>query len=194
MSNQKNYMKNFIIVNYLQWLQSVVPIETVKVFKNEIILVIVPEFLVFIVKFLKLNTQNQYKILTCISGTDYPQYSKRFEVSYEFLSLTYNKRLRLKSYVSELDCISTITQIFPCANWWEREIWDLFGVFFTNNLDLRRILTDYGFEGHPLKKCFPLTGYFEVKYQESLGRVICQPIKQLPQEFRNFNFSNPWSD
>lgn len=193
MSNQKNYMKNFIIVNYLQWLQSVVPIETVKVFKNEIILVIVPEFLVFIVKFLKLNTQTQYKILTCISGTDYPQYSKRFEVSYEFLSLTYNKRLRLKSYVSELDCISTITQIFPCANWWEREIWDLFGVFFTNNLDLRRILTDYGFDGHPLKKCFPLTGYFEVKYQESVRRVICQPIKQLPQEFRNFNFSNPWS-
>ena len=193
MSNQKNYMKNFIIVNYLQWLQSVVPIETVKVIKNEIILVIVPEFLVFIVKFLKLNTQTQYKILTCISGTDYPQYSKRFEVSYEFLSLTYNKRLRLKSYVSELDCISTITQIFPCANWWEREIWDLFGVFFTNNLDLRRILTDYGFDGHPLKKCFPLTGYFEVKYQESVRRVICQPIKQLPQEFRNFNFSNPWS-
>ena len=193
MINQKNCMKNFIIVNYLQWLQSVVPIETVKVFKNEIILVIVPEFLVFIVKFLKLNTQTQYKILTCISGTDYPQYSKRFEVSYEFLSLTYNKRLRLKSYVSELDCISTITQIFPCANWWEREIWDLFGVFFTNNLDLRRILTDYGFDGHPLKKCFPLTGYFEVKYQESVRRVICQPIKQLPQEFRNFNFSNPWS-
>lgn len=187
-------MKNLIIVNYLQWLQSLVPIERVKVYQNEVILVIVPEFLVFIVQFLKLNTQNQYKILTCISGTDYPQYFKRFEISYEFLSLIYNKRLRLKSYVSELDSIPTLTQIFPCANWWEREIWDLFGVFFTNNLDLRRILTDYGFEGHPLKKCFPLTGYFEVKYQESLGRVICQPIKQLPQEFRNFNFSNPWSD
>ena len=187
-------MKNFITFYFLRYLHFLIPIEIIKIFKNEIIIIILPEMLLKIIEFLKLNTQTQYKILTCISGVDYPEYSKRFEVVYELVSLIYNHRLRIKTQIDEITFLYSLTNLFPSANWWEREIWDLFGIFFYNHPDLRRILTDYGFEGYPLKKCFPLTGYFEVRYNENQKRVICEPIKQLSQEFRNFNFSSPWKN
>jgi len=184
--------KNFIIFNLGCYLKCIIPIKNIKIFKNEIIFYILPEFLLKILEVLKFHTVSQYKILTCISGVDYLECNKRFEVVYEFLSLTYNSRIRLKIQVDEFTFINSLVSLFPCSNWWEREVWDLFGIFFKNHPDLRRILTDYGFEGHPLKKCFPLTGYLEVKYSERQKRVICEPIKQLSQEFRHFNFSNSW--
>jgi NADH dehydrogenase (ubiquinone) Fe-S protein 3 len=186
-------MKNPVIFNYTNYLSSLIPVENIKLFKDEISFIIDPQLLLNTVEFLKLHTQSQYKILTCISGVDYPEYSKRFEVVYELISIVYNHRLRLKTQVDELTCLPSLTTIFPCANWWEREIWDLFGVFFFNHPDLRRILTDYGFEGYPLRKCFPLTGYIEVRYSKNQERVICEPIKQFSQEFRHFNFSSPWN-
>lgn len=179
---------------FINSLRLFIPLINVKTFKNEIIIIILPKFLSKIIEFLKLHTYTQTKILTCISGVDYPEYKKRFEIVYEFLSLIYNQRLRIKIYIDEFSFLSSIVELFPSANWWEREIWDMFGVLFLNHPDLRRILTDYGFEGHPLRKCFPLTGYVEVRYNENNKRVICEPLKQLSQEFRQFNFSNPWNN
>jgi NADH-quinone oxidoreductase subunit C len=141
-----------------------------------------------------LYTYSQYKILTCISGIDYFEDTKRFELVYELLGLNYNNRLRIKTKINDFNFVFSVTNLFPCANWWEREIWDFFGIFFINNYDLRRILTDYGFEGHPLKKCFPLSGYIETKYNENQKRVIFESIKQLPQEFKNFNLLNSWNN
>jgi len=188
------FIKNFIVFNFVRYLQYLIPVENIKIFKNEIILIVIPEILLKIIEFLKLHTSSQYKMLTCISGTDYPEYSNRFEVVYELMSLVYNHRLRIKIYVNELIFVSSLTSLFPSANWWEREIWDLFGIYFVNHPDLRRILTDYGFEGYPLKKCFPLTGYVEVRYNENQKRVFCEPIKQLTQEFKFFKFSSPWKN
>jgi len=185
---------NKIIINFVVSLKSLIPIESVKIFKNEIIIIVLPQFLLEIIEFLKFHTQTQFKILTFISGVDYPEYPKRFEIVYDFLTLSYNSRIRVKTYVDEITSLPSLTVLFSCANWWEREIWDLFGVFFFNHKDLRRILTDYGFEGHPLRKDFPLTGYVEVRYDDQQKRVICEPIQQLSQEFRLFNFSSPWGN
>ena len=134
----------------------------------------------------------QYNCLAAISGTDYPERENRFEVAYELLSTHYNRRVRVKTFVNEFTPISSVTGIYPAANWWEREIWDLYGVFFQNHPDLRRLLTDYGFQGHPMRKDFPLSGYVEVSYDEKLKRVITQPL-ELTQEFRSFDFRSPWS-
>jgi len=111
---------------------------------------------------------------------------------YDLLSVSYNNRIRIKVYIDELEPIKSLTFLFPCANWWEREVWDMFGIFFFDHPDLRRILTDYGFEGFPLRKDFPLSGYTEVRYDQNQQRVICEPIEQFSQEFRSFNFTNPW--
>jgi NADH dehydrogenase (ubiquinone) Fe-S protein 3 len=124
-------------------------------------------------------------------AVDYPERENRFEVVYNFLSTRYNNRIRVKTSVSEITPVDSITPLFKGANWFEREIWDLYGVYFTGHPDLRRILTDYGFEGHPLRKDFPLSGYVEVRYDEIQKRVVCEPI-ELSQEYRDFNFSSPW--
>ena len=135
----------------------------------------------------------QYSLsLTLITASDYPLKKKRFEVIYELLSLNYNQRLRIKVYLHELESLPSCETVFPAANWYEREVFDLYGVFFYNHPDLRRILTDYGFQGHPMRKDFPLTGYVEVAYDEKLKRVISQPL-ELSQEFRYFDFRSPWS-
>ena len=109
------------------------------------------------------------------------------------LSIVHNSRIRVKTYTDEVNPLFSIVTLFPCANWWEREIWDLFGIFFYTHPDLRRILTDYGFEGHPLRKDFPLSGFFELRYDEDQRVVVCDPI-ELSQEFRMFNFGTPWSN
>lgn len=177
---------------YLNSLKKLVPIENIKLLDNEIVLTVHPKNVYNIIYFLKNNILCQYSCLSSIAGTDYPERENRFEVAYELLSLHYNRRIRIKTFVNEITPVQSITSIFPAANWWEREIWDLLGVFFQGHPDLRRILTDYGFQGHPLRKDFPLSGYVEVSYDEKLKRVITQPL-ELTQEFRSFDFRSPWS-
>lgn len=179
-------------INFIKKLRKIVPLENVKKVNNEIVIVVHPKNVFNVLKFLKDHFYNQYSCLTAISGTDYPERKNRFEVAYELLSLHYNTRLRVKTFVNESTPLLSVTSLFSAANWWEREIWDLYGVFFQHHPDLRRILTDYGFQGHPLRKDFPLSGYVEVSYDEKLKRVISQPL-ELSQEFRSFDFRSPWS-
>lgn len=149
--------------------------------------VVLPKDLYNVSRFLRDSSLSQYKILTAISVVDYPERENRFEVVYELLSM-YNHRFRLKTYVNENTSLQSIVSLYPCANWWEREAWDLFGVFFKGHPDLRRIITDYGFEGHPLRKDFPLSGYVDVRYDENAKRVVIENL-QLDQTFRVFNYN-----
>jgi NADH:ubiquinone oxidoreductase subunit C len=130
-------------------------------------------------------------LLSCISGVDLLEKKYRFCISYELLSIVYNSRLRVKLFIDEISTIPSICSIFINSNWWEREVWDLFGIYFSNHPDLRKILTDYGFEGHPLRKDFPLTGYLELRYDIALKRMVSEPL-ELTQEFRVFSFEMPW--
>jgi len=158
---------------------------------DELELLIQPEGVVPVLTFLRDHTSAQYKQLLDITAVDVPTRVNRFEVVYNLLSVRYNSRIRVKTYTDELTPLDSACGVFNSANWQEREIWDMFGVFFTDHPDLRRILTDYGFEGHPMRKDFPLTGYVEVRYDEDVKRVVCEPI-ELAQEFRKFDFANPW--
>jgi len=185
-------MNQHLSLNYAKFLSKIVPTTNIMLFKNELILIVCSTKLLQIILFFKNHTNCQYKILTSISGVDYPEKKVRFEVVYELLSVRYNSRIRIKTYVDEITTIESITSAYNAADWWEREIWDLFGVFFVNHPDLRRILTDYGFEGHPLRKDFPLSGYVEVRYDERQKRVICESL-ELTQEFRAFDFLSPWT-
>jgi NADH dehydrogenase (ubiquinone) Fe-S protein 3 len=139
-----------------------------------------------------LHNNAQYNLLTAVSGVDYPYRKKRFEVVYELLSIRFNSRIRVKTFVDEITPLKSMAFVFPAATWWEREVWDLFGVFFEGNDEIKRILTDYGFEGHPLRKNFPLSGFIESRYSDKLKRVVCEPIEHA-QEFRTFDFSSGWS-
>ena len=141
--------------------------------------------------FLRDAADLQFNQLMDMTAIDYPGRTQRFEVVYIMLSMTHNCRITVKIKVNEDDQIPTINQIFKAANWMEREIWDMYGLTFANHPDLRRILTDYGFEGHPLRKDFPLTGYVEVRYDNEQKKVVYEPVR-LPQEFRNFDFLSPW--
>ncbi|HEX3808899.1 MAG TPA: NADH-quinone oxidoreductase subunit C [Rhizomicrobium sp.] len=132
-----------------------------------------------------------FTLLIDICGVDWPQREKRFDVVYHLLSLTKNARVRVKAQVGEPDSIASATPLFPAANWFEREAFDMYGITFDGHPDLRRILTDYGFSGYPLRKDFPLTGYVELRYDDELKRVVYQPV-QLVQEFRDFDFMSPW--
>lgn len=132
-----------------------------------------------------------FRILLDICGVDYPGHDKRFVVVYHLLSIERNLRIRVKVFVNENDFVPTIRDIFSSAHWYEREVWDMYGIFFTGNDDLRRILTDYGFSGHPMRKDFPLTGHVEVRYDTKKQSVIYEPVK-LDQEYRNFDFKSPW--
>lgn len=145
-----------------------------------------PKDLYSILSFLRDSSLTQYKILTAISLVDYPERLNRFEVVYELLTM-FNSRFRLKVFTNEKINIQSIVNLYPCANWWEREGWDLFGVFFDNHPDLRRILTDYGFEGHPLRKDFPCSGYVDLRYDDSAKRVVIESLK-IDQTFRVFNY------
>ena len=144
-----------------------------------------------VVQFLKLNENCKFKQLIDIAGVDYPENEKRFELIYLFLSHENNTRIKLLLKFEINQIINSITKIFPSANWMEREVFDMYGVKFKNHPDLRRILTDYGFKGHPLRKDFPLTGFNEVRYSEKDKKVIYEPVK-LEQNYRNFDFESPW--
>lgn len=173
------------------YLIKILPFENIQIINNELTCTVQCQHISMVLKFLRDHINCQYKILTSISGSDFPEKKDRFEISYELLSLRFNYRIRIKTYVNEVGSIESCTPIFNSANWWEREVWDLFGVFFSNHPDLRRILTDYGFHGHPLRKDFPLSGYVEVRYDDSVNRVVCEPL-ELTQEFRSFDFDSPW--
>ncbi|HEV2817516.1 MAG TPA: NADH-quinone oxidoreductase subunit C [Allosphingosinicella sp.] len=138
-----------------------------------------------------LRDQFEYQQLMEIAGVDYPERAERFEVVYHLLSVTRNHRLRVRVSTDEARPVPTVTDIFPVAGWLEREVFDMYGVLFEGNRDLRRILTDYGFRGHPQRKDFPLTGYVELRYSEEQKRVVYEPV-QLSQDFRNFDFMSPW--
>ncbi|MFD3262429.1 NADH-quinone oxidoreductase subunit C [Phenylobacterium ferrooxidans] len=125
-----------------------------------------------------------------LCGVDYPERPQRFDVVYHLLSLTKNQRLRLKVQTDEDTAVPTVTGVYPCADWYEREAFDMYGIFFEGHPDLRRILTDYGFHGHPLRKDFPMTGYVELRYDDELKRVVYEPVKSV--EFRNWDFLSPW--
>jgi NADH-quinone oxidoreductase subunit C len=133
----------------------------------------------------------QFSMLVDLTAVDWPERDERFEVVYHLLSLKQNQRIRVKVTTDEDSPVPSVAGVFPCATWFEREVWDMYGVFFSDNPDLRRILTDYGFEGHPLRKEFPLTGYVEVRYDDEQKRVVYEPVK-LTQDFRTFDFLSPW--
>ena len=147
--------------------------------------------LIEVVQFLKSNEKLQFRQLIDIAGVDYPEKEKRFNLIYLFLSHENNNRIKLSIQFETKQVINSITKIFPSANWMEREVFDMYGIKFKNHPDLRRILTDYGFEGHPLRKDFPLTGHKEVRYSEDQKKVINEPVK-LEQNYRNFDYESPW--
>jgi NADH-quinone oxidoreductase subunit C len=149
------------------------------------------ESIVKVLTFLRDDVSCQFKQLVDICGVDYPDREQRFDVVYHLLSLTHNNRIRVKLATDEQNPVPSVTDVFSAANWFEREAWDLYGIYFSDHPDLRRILTDYGFEGHPLRKDFPLTGYVEVRYDDEQKRVVYEPVK-LTQEFRTFDFLSPW--
>ena len=159
--------------------------------QNEFLIEINESDLIEVVQFLKSNEKLKFRQLIDIAGVDYPEEEKRFQLVYLFLSHENNNRIKISIRFQIDQIISSITKIFPSANWMEREVFDMYGIKFKNHPDLRRILTDYGFKGHPLRKDFPLTGFNEVRYSEKEKKVIYEPVK-LEQNYRNFDFESPW--
>ncbi|MBO1903736.1 NADH-quinone oxidoreductase subunit C [Microvirga sp. 3-52] len=158
---------------------------------GELTIVAHREEIVRVATFLRDDPQCRFVCFIDICGADYPAREKRFDVVYHFLAPHHNRRIRVKVETDEVTPVPSLVGIWPAANWYEREAYDLYGILFTGHPDLRRILTDYGFEGHPLRKDFPMTGYVEVRYDDGQGRVVYEPVK-LNQEFRNFDFLSPW--
>ena len=166
-------------------------IKSTEIKHNQIYVEIDKEDLIDVILFIKSNKDTKFKQLIDITVVDYPEQAQRFKVVYLFLSHEFNQRLILKYSINENEVIPSLTSIFPAANWMEREVFDMYGVNFKDHPDLRRILTDYGFEGHPLRKDFPLTGHTEVRYSEDKKKVINEPVK-LEQNYRNFDYESPW--
>ncbi|MBJ6126692.1 NADH-quinone oxidoreductase subunit C [Microvirga splendida] len=158
---------------------------------DELTIVVRREDIVPVVTFLRDDSQCRFVCFIDICGADYPAREERFDVVYHFLAPHHNRRIRVKVMTDEATPVPSLVGLFPAANWYEREAYDLYGILFSGHPDLRRILTDYGFEGHPLRKDFPMTGYVEVRYDDGQGRVVYEPVK-LSQEFRNFDFLSPW--
>ena len=166
-------------------------IEEAKLAYGELTLSVPVASIISVLTFLRDDVQCQFVNLTDISGVDYPQRAKRFDVVYHLLSPKQNLRIRVKVATDEDTPVPSACAVYPGADWFERETWDMYGVLFTGHPDLRRILTDYGFEGHPLRKDFPTTGFVEVRYDDAAKRVVYEPV-ELKQEFRNFDFLSPW--
>lgn len=144
-----------------------------------------------VLTFLRDDPECMFKMLMDVCGADYPQRAERFDVVYHLLSLSKNQRIRVKVHTDEEKPVDSAVPVFKSAGWFEREAWDMYGIFFADHPDLRRILTDYGFQGHPLRKDFPLTGFVEVRYSEEEQRIVYEPV-ELKQEFRDFDFMSPW--
>ncbi|TNM90650.1 hypothetical protein fugu_002939 [Takifugu bimaculatus] len=158
---------------------------------DELEVMIHPDGVVPVLTFLRDHTNAQFRNMIDLTAVDIPTRQNRFEIVYNLLSLRYNSRIRVKTYTDELTPVDSAVPVHIAANWYEREVWDMFGVFFANHPDLRRILTDYGFEGHPFRKDFPLSGYVEVRYDDEVKRVVAEPL-ELSQEFRKFDLNTPW--
>ncbi|MEQ8166800.1 MAG: NADH-quinone oxidoreductase subunit C [Alphaproteobacteria bacterium] len=166
-------------------------VQETSVAKSELMILVGRDEIVRVMSFLRDDSNCRFAMLVDLCGADYPERPERFEIIYNLLSLSNNQRIRVKVRTADEQPVPSVTGVFPCANWFEREAWDLYGVVFSGHPDLRRILTDYGFEGHPMRKEFPLTGYVEVRYDDELKRVVYEPVK-LVQEFRRFDFMSPW--
>jgi NADH-quinone oxidoreductase subunit C len=149
------------------------------------------EDIIRVIAFLRDDPQCRFVCFIDLCGADYPGRERRFDVVYHFLAPHFNRRIRVKVETDEVTPVASIIELFPAANWFEREAYDMYGILFSGHPDLRRLLTDYGFEGFPLRKDFPLTGFVEVRYDDAQGRVVYEPVK-LSQEFRNFDFLSPW--
>jgi len=162
-----------------------------EVANDELVVRVDGDGLLRVLTFLRDDQNSQFKQLMDVTAVDYPDRELRFDIVYNLLSPKQNQRIRVKLTCDDTTPIPSAAGVFSSANWLEREVWDLFGVFFSDHPDLRRILTDYGFEGHPLRKDFPLTGFVEVRYDEDQKRVVYEPVK-LQQEFRTFDFMSPW--
>ena len=180
-------MKN----NSINQLKKIIPTLIIQNINKELICVTSSEELIFSLTCLKYHVNFQYSLLSCISGIDLLNKKYRFCIAYDFLSLSFNSNIRIKTFINEITFVNSLVKLYINANWWEREIWDMFGIYFNNHPDLRRILTDYGFEGHPMRKDFPLSGFIELRYDENKKRIVVEPI-ELSQNFRNFNFNGPW--
>ena len=176
-----NYLKNAIPNS----------IESVSQDHDQLIVVCKPNKIAAFLTFLRDDSNCLFKVLLDICGVDYPERENRFEVVYHLQSLRLNQRIRVKVECGESDIVPSVCSVFSSANWYERETFDFFGIMFSDHPDLRRLLTDYGFDGHPLRKDFPLTGYVEVRYDEEQKRVVYEPVK-LTQAFRSFDFVSPW--
>ncbi|KAK5987728.1 CI-31kD [Cladobotryum mycophilum] len=183
----KYQSKNDNLHRYGAWLMGCLPkyIQQFSVWKDELTIYISPSGVIPVFSFLKHNTAAEFTQVSTITACDFPTRDNRFEVVYNLLSVRHNSRIRVKTYADESSPVPSITGLFSGANWYEREVYDLFGVFFAGHPDLRRIMTDYGFEGHPLRKDFPLTGYTEIRYDEEKKRIVTEPL-ELTQAFRNF--------
>ncbi|TVY94458.1 NADH-ubiquinone oxidoreductase 30.4 kDa subunit, mitochondrial [Lachnellula willkommii] len=172
---------------YGSWLMGCLPkyIQQFSVWKDELVIYISPSGVIPVFSFLKYNTSAEFTQVSDITAVDFPTRDQRFEVVYNMLSVRHNSRIRVKTYADEASPVPSITSLYDGANWYEREVYDLFGVFFIGHPDLRRIMTDYGFDGHPLRKDFPLSGYTEIRYDEEKKRIVVEPL-ELTQAFRNF--------
>ena len=166
-------------------------IKSSKINHHQLYLNINSDDLLKVILFLKNNDETRFRQLIDITAVDYPEKDQRFKLVYLLLSHEFNQRIIINFYINENEVVSTLTSIMPAANWMEREVFDMYGVKFKDHPDLRRILTDYGFEGHPLRKDFPLTGHNEVRYSEDEKKVIYEPVK-LEQNYRNFDYESPW--
>ncbi len=170
---------------------NIIPRISYKIFNNEHILIVYSSHLLHSLNVLKKDIGLQFKLLSSISGVDYLIGTYRFNVVYELISIVYNSRIKVKVFVDSFITLNSCFKIFTPAVWWEREIWDMFGLWFTNHPDLRRILTDYGFDNFPLRKDFPVVGFFEVAYDFKKKRIVYKPC-ELAQDFRKFSFENIW--
>ena len=166
-------------------------VSSTEIINGELVVNVPRDSIVKVLTFLRDDVNCQFKMLMELCGVDFPEREDRFDIVYCLLSLSLNQRIRVKTQTNTNSAVPSVTGVFSAANWWEREAWDLFGIYFSDHPDLRRILSDYGFEGHPLRKDFPLTGYVEVRYDDEQKRVVYEPVK-LSQEFRNFDFLSPW--
>ncbi len=166
-------------------------VKSSKIAYEQIFLSIDSEDLLEVISFLKNHNDMNFKQLIDITAVDYPENERRFKLVYLLLSHEYNFRVVIDFYINENEMVSTLTSVFPSSNWMEREVFDMYGIKFNDHPDLRRILTDYGFEGHPLRKDFPLTGHNEVRYSEDEKKVVYEKVK-LEQNYRNFDYESPW--
>lgn len=171
----------------------ILPIVRFELYNKESSFLVPTNILTEIMTIFKNHFKYQYKVLTCVSGVDYPENLYRFQVVYELLSIKYNSRIRVKVLVDELTPVNSIENIYSAATWWECEVWDMYGVFFSNQYNLTRLLTDYGFQGYPLRKDFPLTGFIEARYNYAKNRVVYENL-ELAQEYRTFEFLSPWEN